>query len=689
MFYSGSIEPGTKVVNAKLTVFGDIKVEQSLAEKFGTQDIGEWAVSTIGPDHAGPDLSFLNTDEKPAGKRGFVRAVGDKLVFADGTQARFWGTNITAYSIFSTTQDNVKLAAKRLSSLGYNLVRLHHHDSTWVSPNVFGVKPSNTSALDEAAMEKYDWWVKCLKDEGIYIWSDLHVGRGFMASDQIDDFEELAKGKSQFVANGANYVNQSVKNAMKRYNEQFFTRKNRYTGLKYADEPAIVAFLITNENDVTHHFGNAFLADKNVPKHHGLMKKEADAFASKWGLSSDKTMRTWEPGPSKLFLADWERRFNVEMIAQLKTLGVKVPIVTTNYWGDEPLFSIPPLVEGDLVDAHAYGKPGFLEFDPSYAATPLHVLALGQVQGKPYSITEWNTEPFPGPDRHALPLMMAAVARHQGWDALMQYAHTQAPMNGPTGPENWSSHNDPSMLPAMIAAALIYRRADVKEATTGYAFTPSAQQLFGSVITPHAAPALRAASELGRLTLALPQTKELPWVVPASISEDTKRITDPQGRLSGTQADQVVSDTRELKRNWVQGFYQIETARTQALSGWISTADRSPMRMSGLEVLSRVANASVVVQSLSIDAIEDSDSILVSLITASAPKTKSRLPFVAQPFVGTVKFKGRPGLVASFSGHLTNKVQTLTTRYDAGWYTLTLEAKDAATWVYLKRGKSL
>ena len=55
---------------------------------------------------------------------------------------------------------------------------------------------------------------------------------------------------------------------------------NRYTGLRYKDDPGIVAMLITNENDVTHHFGNALLPNKNVPHEDALYMARAEAFAA-------------------------------------------------------------------------------------------------------------------------------------------------------------------------------------------------------------------------------------------------------------------------------------------------------------------------------------------------------------------------------------------------------------------------
>src|SRR5206468_1733899 len=150
--------------------------------------------------------------------------------------------------------------------------RLVHHDSDWVDPNVFGDKkePPAARELNAAMLEKIDWWIKCLKDEGIYVWLDLHVGRTLSAGDRIEYFEEISKGAAVSELGGYNYVNASIVQAMKRFNEAYVKHTNVHTGLRYRDEPAIVAMLISNENDLTHHNGNALLPDKKVPGHTAL-----------------------------------------------------------------------------------------------------------------------------------------------------------------------------------------------------------------------------------------------------------------------------------------------------------------------------------------------------------------------------------------------------------------------------------
>ena len=52
------------------------------------------------------------------------------------------------------------------------------------------------------------------------------------------------------------------------------------------------------------------------------------------------------------------------MIDHLRTLGVKVPIVTTSTWGRNGLSALPALTSGDLIDVHSYGGAGQLEKNP-------------------------------------------------------------------------------------------------------------------------------------------------------------------------------------------------------------------------------------------------------------------------------------------------------------------------------------
>jgi hypothetical protein len=683
-FYKNAIKPGQQHFKATLSVSGDVALGPTTSERFGLVDPKTWPTDKIDWRTSPVDLAFLNATEKPAGKRGFIKASGEQLKFADDTPARFWGTNVSAYTLFSTPDEEIKLQAKRLSALGINLVRLHHHDSPWVSPNIFGAAPNpDTQQPDPQSLKKIDLWIKSLKDEGIYVWLDMHVERAFTAKDNIYGFEELPKDEHGNAGlKGYNYVNITIQQAMKRFAAAYMNHVNAYTGLAYKDEPAIAAVLITNENDITNHFGNALLGDKDVPKHSKVYMAEAEAFAKQHNLSSSQTWRAWEFGPSKMFLNDLEQRFNVDMIKHLRDLGVKVPIATTNSWGGDGLLSLPALTSGDIIDVHSYGGLGQLEKNPLTSAGIVNWIGAGQVTGKPLTVTEWNSEPFPTPDRHGVPLYMAGTASYQGWDALMQYAYSQEGLSGgwmTVG--NWNAYNDPSLLATLPAAALLYRRGDVSEAKTTYVFAPTPATLFNQAITPSTSALLRTAMEKGKLQIAMPQTPELPWLQTGAAADNAQVFHDPDQSLLDANASESTSDTGELKRNWKRGLYTINTPRTQAATGWIGGESIS---LGNIQVNARTANASVVVQSLNDTPLGQSQDLMISLGARAMANEDERPPYFVEPLTGTLTIQAPPGLTLFTPGPLA-QMKKLPAPYADGRYTIKLDGQQTANWLFLRK----
>jgi hypothetical protein len=681
-FYKDVIPVGKRHYTATFSVSDDVEIRPTQAERFGLDDYSKWPTDILDWNASPVDLSFLNAGERPAGKHGFLKVQGEHLVFEDGTSVRFWGTNLTSYALFGTSKSGARQQARRLSALGFNLVRLVHHDSLWVDPNIFGDRNSpDTLHLSTAMLEKLDWWIKCLKDEGIYIWLDLHVERHLKAGDAIDNFEEISKGKSSVELRGYNYVNKSIQEAMKRFNEAYVTHRNAYTGLRYADEPAIMAMLLTNENDITHHFGNALLPDKDVPEHTARYMALASTFAETHGLPKDKVWRSWEDGPSKLFLNDLEHRFDADLMQHLRRLGVRVPIVTTSYWGNDPLSSLPALSTGDMIDAHAYGSVGELEKNPLYGPNMIDWLASARIAGKPFSVTEWNVEPFPVPDRHVLPLYVAGVSSLQGWNAVMQYAYAQVPLDGPGTPSNWHAFNDPALIAMLPAAALLFRSDHVKAADTTYALVPSTASLYDQPLSPATATALRTTAERGRLVVVLPETKELPWLEAGSIPPGAKILRSPGQSFISDQASEVISDTGELRRNWDEGIFTINSSRTQAAEGWVGGKN---IGLNDVDLALTTRNASVAVQSLDDKPINQSATILISLGARSVPKTGGQLPFYSEPVEGQLIIRAREGLKLYKRTKTGEQMQQITANYSNGRYSVQLSPTLDTYWLFLK-----
>jgi hypothetical protein len=683
-FYEGRIPSGVQRTQMSLTLSGGVEAAVHASERYGPDRPQNWPLDNTDWASAPIDLSFLNQEDKPAGKRGFVRAEGDQLVFGDGTPARFWGTNVNAYALFETPRDAVRVQARRLAQLGFNLVRIHHHDAHWVDRNIFGNMRSltDTRRIDEEAFDKIGWWVKCLSEEGIHIWLDLHAHRKFKPGDGIEAFEETAKedaGRGD--PKGYGYVNATIQDAMKRFAQEYVTRVNPHTGLAFKDDPAVVAMLITNENDITSHFGNSLLPDKKVPQHSRRYMAAAEAFAKASGLPEDQVWRSWEHGPSKVFLNDLEQRMAADMLAHLRGLGVKVPVATTNTWGGNALSSLPALTAGSLVDVHAYAPQGQLQRSPLAGPSLAHWLGAGQVLGLPMTVTEWNAEPFPTADRHTLPMYIGAVAAHQGWDALMHFAYTQSAIDGPGRASNWASYNDPSIQAPLAAAALMYRRGDVKPAQTRYVLDPGAA-LFNQNLSPVTSVALRTAMERGRLEVAMPETPALKWLKRIAPPAGTNVVRDPNQALLPADATAVTTDTGQLTRDWAQGVYRIDTPRTQAAMGWLGG---KPIALPQVELNLQTANATVAVQSLDGKPIAASRRLLVTLAARSQPQSGDRAPFHAEPVRGQLQIQAPAGLkVFKRAGGAGASDEPVAFEWRDGRYQINLDDKLRANWLVLR-----
>jgi hypothetical protein len=631
------------------------------------------------------DLSFLNTPDAPAGRRGFLRARGEKLIFDDGTQARFWGMNLTAYALFGTPKADVKRQAHRLSELGVNLVRMHHHDSEWVQPNIFGDRnTTNSQTLDPTMLERLDWWIKCLRDEGIYIWLDLHVGRVVRRADGIDGFDEISRGNPTAGIEGYGYVNNSIRAAMQRFNEMYLNHENHFTGLRYKDDAAIVSLLITNENDLTNHYGNALLPNKGVPKHTAIYLRQAEEFADRFGLPRDKVWRAWEEGPSKIFLNDLEYRFHLDMISTLHSQGVKSAIVTTSTWGTNPLSSLPALTAGSMIDVHSYGGVGELGKNPINRATFVHWIAAAQVVGKPLTVSEWGVDDHGSlaSDRQDIPLYVASSASMQGWSAVMFYAYSQRPLVDDSGtPSIYEAHNDPALISVLPAAALLYRQGHVKEASSRYVFEPSKEMLFERRLSAATSVALRTAFERGKLLIALPRVPELPWLESSVVSPEATIMRDPNQSQIPAGASEAVSDSGELKRNWDQRIFTVNTPRTQAAMGWIGGKTIS---LAEVDVAVTAKDSVVSVQSMDGRPIGESRKILISFGARSIPRTADSLPFYCEPVGGQILISAPAGLSFQRTEAGDGKRQEADLSYRNGRYVVTLDRSFKNSWLLLQ-----
>jgi hypothetical protein len=214
------------------------------------------------------------------------------------------------------------------------------HDSDWVNPNIFGMNYTSTRYLDRKSLSALDYWIKCLKDEGIYIWLDMHWRRPIKPADGVRGFNEIAAKKG--IIWGYNYVNPDLMKLMKEFQHQYLNHVNYYTRLTYKNDPAVVGVLLTNENDLTVHFGVSFLPGQKNPVHKGLFDRELQAFAKATGLPGDRL--SWEPGQAMYF-----ERPEHRSIGMIDDQADGCAITSTS--GHD--FACSVLSEGDVIDVHS------------------------------------------------------------------------------------------------------------------------------------------------------------------------------------------------------------------------------------------------------------------------------------------------------------------------------------------------
>jgi hypothetical protein len=699
-FVGDRVRPGREKVGLSVILPEGGRVIATADERYARPD-ASWFRGALEWDGAPVDLSFLNAGDRPAGSHGIVRADGERLVFEDGTPARFWGANLSGPVLFSTPRESIPRQARRMARLGYNLMRIVQHEANWVSPNVFGSNNKDTRHLDPRSMDTLDYWIKCLKDEGIYVWLDMHYLRELRPGDGVTQgYAEIAAHRGNFF--GYNYVNPQLFDLMKEFQHQYLGHVNGYTRVAYKDEPAVIGILLTNENTLTSHFGVMFLPNQNNPFHKALFDREMQAFARASGLPPDRLWRSWEPGPAKYFLNELEHRFNRAMIDDLRADGLRVPIATSNLWGMNMLLSLPALSEGDVVDTHAYGEAeGVLSTNPHHVVNLISWIAAARVYGKPLVITEWNV-PYPHLDRFTAPLYVAGIASLQGWDVPMIYNYSQTPLQAPGRDDwgqridKWSTFYDPAISGIMPAAALAFRQRHISPARANYCLKLTPAQLLDTMLTAENTKTLRTLVEQSRFSIGLPPVKELPWLKPSEPSGDVTVVTDPHHDYLPAGQSWVTSDTGELTRNWKQGVQTIDTPRTQAVSGWIGGR-----RLTTKDATFEFSTKKSVVALTSVDnrPLESSRFILVTAIGQARPSLgpnqanarpappPDSLPFLSERVVGTIKLRTRMNGLELLSLGSNGKVagRSVPAR-DGDSLTISLPAARGTHWYILKAG---
>lgn len=548
-------------------------------------------------------FDFSHHADAPAGKHGpLITTPSGHFEFAErpGVRARFWGVNLCFDANF-LEPEQADLLADRLVRSGYNTVRLHHFDGALVKPG------GRSYELDETLLDKLDYLFAALKQRGLYINIDLYASRGFRA-DEMAEFGLKARDTKgiNYVYKGMLPVSEAAHLSWERFAHNFLTRRNPYTGLTWAEDPALIGICPVNEDSP--------YARVNYGE---LLPLYTQAFEDWRTLPENKdSVPAGETDAQRAvafnqFIFEASIRADTRMIDYLRSLGSKALITGSNhriaqgltfvrerydfvdnhqYW-DHPRFpsnswQLPQLhhqysaVAGrPLIETGT--EPARTVADTGAAWTPRGIMPT-RVLGRPFAVTEFR---FVRPNRYRAEggVIMPAYASLQDWDAMykFQYATSrQDALNVTTG-SRFSITADPVGLVADRLSALLFLRGDIAPGNgmISYAVQPAEafavrDQLFPDSFT-HLGLVTRIGSNTGEPEDVLAATKALAvvtgmpsatgktYVAGETLASDL--IQDgvlPPGSIDRVRG-RFVSDTGQIQMDVGAGTLKVVTPRSE------------------------------------------------------------------------------------------------------------------------------
>lgn len=563
---------GTAFFDDILCEFKDQKGNRVAAVKSGPVDQGEWYPLAAGNAASGSHyVDWSSLLDPPAGKHGMLTDKNGQLQFSDGTPARFFGTNLVASNCF-TAKDTVDSLVSRLAKMGCNLLRLHHMDAPWSTPNIFG-NTEGTRQLDPIVLERLDYLIHTCKQKGIYIFLDILVHRDFTPADGVKHKPPDRGGKQ--VA----FFSERIIELQKEYAGQLLNHKNKYTGKAYKDEPAIAASEFINESTIFVHFGGDILTEPyrkelvDLWKQSEFKEKKLAVFGLNWDTQPLQLIAK-EEGDVKgsiSFLSSLEKSYFSDMEKHFRSIGVTYPLAGSNmplpllatlknnaqlplilsntYWDHPKIWQI-----GGDWSRRYYAPFDNLSQLKNLSSNVIHEKTYYKVNEKPFIITEWN---HCYPNEYVLEGVpfITAYACLQGWNGLLQFDFDCNALGGKRI-SLFSVSTSPEDVAMWVAAAPMFLRQDIAEAP-GLIVEAVNEEMTGSV---------------PNVSQFLEKLPHLPFITRVAKTFTGKGIGDPSQYAGYYNKEKkiVTSETGELILDTEKGIVRINSLRLQGAIGFIS-----------------------------------------------------------------------------------------------------------------------
>ena len=413
-----------------------------------------------------PPTSVIGMEDwldKPAGKHGGVREVGDHFQFEDGTPVKFWGGVLSYVPNIAPSKSAADIMAPFWARYGVNSVRLTFPANAGNWNGVGDTK--DCTQYDPSLLDKMDYFVAQLASHGIYYrigatWSFdiLPTNKAQVLNyDELLNFVGLGGVKGPRTYNLINFAG-DIQDLLIQKVVNLVKHENPYTHKTYAQDPAMCGLEIHNEDDIFWFSVDAAFkqcptyAKKFTEQYAAWLKQRystQEALKTAWGeaLAKDETLEAGNiklqmfpvyilsrvQGGAKrrlldngLFLHQVQDQFYSKFVKAVRDAGYKGPITGGNWQAPEMLahfYNLLSDAEVGQIDRHnyfGYVKNTCFQTMLSEHGSGLLSTGLQQVQGKPFGLSEWS-EVYPDCYRAEAPPLMAAYGMGLlGWNALYQ-----------------------------------------------------------------------------------------------------------------------------------------------------------------------------------------------------------------------------------------------------------------------------
>ncbi|MBM4025797.1 MAG: glycoside hydrolase family 5 protein [Planctomycetes bacterium] len=218
----------------------------------GASDLSSWYAFQPQNTPEPGEIGMQDWLSKPAGRHGRITREADKLYY-HGKSIKLWGINLC----YATCAPEAALADKRAAfypKYGINSVRLHKYVD---GPGWAGIQSKESCVeYDPAGLDRMDYQVAKFKEAGIYVLLSAHFGAlklGPADKQYVPYLEEFGtfEGKDRVTTpHSAIQYSPHLQDVQIRQMVNLLRHKNPYTGLTYAQDPAVAFIEIVNEQSI-------------------------------------------------------------------------------------------------------------------------------------------------------------------------------------------------------------------------------------------------------------------------------------------------------------------------------------------------------------------------------------------------------------------------------------------------------